>query len=76
MFSLFLIKHVVFINKSFSYSLYNNILIPQYTSIKYLGLTIDMNINFDSHISNIAYKILRTVGIISKIRYYLLKKAL
>ena len=35
-----------------------------------------MNLNFDSHISNIAHKISRTVGIISKIRYYLLKKAL
>ena len=54
----------------------NNISIPQCKSIKYLDLTIDMNLNFDFHISNIAYKISRTVGIISKIRHYLSKKAL
>ena len=35
-----------------------------------------MNINIDSHISNIAYKISGTVRIISKIKYYLPKKAL
>ena len=44
--------------------------------IKYLGLTIDMNLNFDFHILNIAYKISRTVGIISKIRHYLPETAL
>ena len=53
----------------------NNISIPQYTSIKYLGLTIDINLNFDSHISHIAYEVSRTVGIISKIIYYPLEKA-
>ena len=35
-----------------------------------------MNLNFDFHISNIAYKIPRTVGIIPKIRHYLLETAL
>ena len=35
-----------------------------------------MNLNFDSHISNIAYKISKTIRIISKIRYYLPEKAL
>ena len=54
----------------------NNISIPQCISIKYLGLIIDMNLNFGFHISNIAYKISRTVGIISKIRHYLPKTAL
>ena len=54
----------------------NNISIPQCLSIKYLGLTIDMNLNFDLHISNIAYKISRTVRTISKIRHYLTEKAL
>ena len=54
----------------------NNISIPQCISIRYLGLTIDMNLNFDFHISNIAYKTSRTVGIISKIRHYLTKTAL
>ena len=54
----------------------NNISIPQCINIKYLGLTIDINLNFDLHISNIAYKISRTVGIISKIRQYLPETAL
>ena len=54
----------------------NNISIPQCISIKYLGLTIDMNLNFDFHISNIVYEISRTVGIISKIRHYLPETAL
>ena len=35
-----------------------------------------MNLNFDFHISNIAYKISRTVGIISKIIHYLPEKVL
>ena len=48
----------------------NNIFITQCISIKYLGLTIDMNLNFDFQISNKAYKISKTVGIISKIRHY------
>ena len=45
----------------------NNISIPQCISIKYLGLTIDMNLNFDFHISNIAYKISRTVELSLKL---------
>ena len=54
----------------------NNTSIPQCISIKYLGLTIDMNLNFDYHISNIACKISKTVGIIFEIRHYLPQKAL
>ena len=54
----------------------NNTSIPQCISIKYLGLSIDMNLNFDFHISNIAYKISRTIGIIFIIRQYLPETAL
>ena len=54
----------------------NNISVPQCINIKYLDLTIDMNLNFDFHILNRAYKISRTVGIISKIRHYLPETAL
>ena len=56
----------------------NNISIPQCINIKYLRLTIDMNSNFNFHISNIAYKISRTVGngIISKVGHYLPEIAL
>ena len=55
------------LNKSFPQAnvFLNNISIPQYTSIKYLGLTIDMMLNFDSHISNITYEISTSIGIIS-----------
>ena len=35
----------------------NNISIPQYKSTNYLVLNIDINLNFDSHISNMVYKI-------------------
>ena len=66
------------LNKTFpqTNAFLNDISIPQCISIKYLSLTIDMNLNFDFHISNITYKISRTVGIISKIRHYLPEKAL
>ena len=35
-----------------------------------------MSLNFDFHISNIALKVSKTIGIISKIRHYLTEKAL
>ena len=73
----FLIKPLK-LNKPFSPTnvFLNNISVPQCINIKYLGITIDMNLNFDFHISNIAYKISKTVGIISKIRHYLPETAL
>ena len=50
----------------------------KYCNIKYLGLTIDMNLNFDFHISkkkHIKYQE-RLELRISKIRHYLPEKAL
>ena len=73
-----IIPPILLINESFPQTnvFLNNISILQCISIKYLDFTIDMNLNFDFHISNIAYKISRTVGIISKIRHYLPETAL
>ena len=49
----------------------NNSLLPFCLSAKYLGVTLDTQLNFDKHISSVENKISRTVGIISKLRHYL-----
>ena len=40
-------------------------------SIKYLGIFIDSHLNWKSHVNYIAKKINRSIGILSKLRYYL-----
>ena len=42
----------------------------QESCIKYLGIYIDSNLNWKSHIDYIAKKIKRSIGILSKLRYY------
>ena len=54
----------------------NNSLIPQNTTARYLGVTIDDKLKFDYHILNTEHKISKSVGIISKLRHFMLKKAL
>jgi len=54
----------------------NNILLPQSSSVKYLGITIDANLAFDQHIVQIEHKISRAVRIISKLKHFIPKKAL
>ena len=49
----------------------NNSPLPFSFSAKYLGVTIDTQLNFDKHISLVENKISRAVGIISKLRHYL-----
>ena len=39
-------------------------------SVKYLGITIDSNLSWKSQVNYIAIKIKRTIGILSKLRYY------
>jgi len=39
-------------------------------SIKYLGIFIDSHLNWKSHVNFIAKKIKRSIGILSKIRYF------
>ena len=45
--------------------------LPFCLSAKYLGVTLDTQLNFDKHISSVENKISRAVGIISKLRHYL-----
>ena len=61
--------------KSVSLSI-NNKSLTQEISIRYLGIYIDSNLNWKSHINFIAKKIKRSIGILSKLRYYLNSKTL
>ena len=49
----------------------NNSPLPFCFSAKYLGFTLDTQLNFDKHISSVENKISRAVGILSKLRHYL-----
>jgi hypothetical protein len=44
--------------------------IKQEKYIKYLGILLDSNLSWKYHISHLAKKIKRCIGIISKIRYF------
>lgn len=44
--------------------------------IKFLGVVIDSNLSWKTHIDNIAIKISKTVGIISRLRHYIPTKTL
>ena len=48
----------------------NNKLLKQEASIRYLGILIDLNLNWKCHITHICKNILRDIGLLSKIRYY------
>ena len=54
----------------------NNQMLIQETSIRYLGVYIDYNISWKTHITNISKKIKRSIGILSKLRYFLSSKTL
>ena len=54
----------------------NNKSLTQENSIRYLGIYIDSNLNWKSHINYIAKTIKRSIGILSKLRYYLNSKTL
>ena len=43
----------------------------QELSIKYLGVTLDSELSWKSHISFVENKIKRSIGILSKLRYYI-----
>ena len=51
--------------------LYNNKLISCKELSKYLGITIDHNLNFKSHIYTTVSKLARSVGILNKLRFIL-----
>ena len=44
--------------------------LEQKSYVKYLGLLIDSNLSWKSHIGHITSKISKTVGIIARLRYY------
>ena len=49
----------------------NQQLLKQELSIKYLGVTLDSELSWKSHISFVENKIKRSIGILSKLRYYI-----
>ena len=46
------------------------------TTCKYLGITFDSNLTWKSHINDLCLKLSKTVGILSKVRYYVSKHIL
>ena len=54
----------------------NNQSLTEENSIRYLGIYIDSNLNWKSHINYIAKKVKRSIGALSKLRYYLNSKTL
>ena len=48
----------------------NQVQIKQETSLKYLGIYIDCNLNWKSHIQHISKKIKRSIGMLCKIRHF------
>ena len=54
----------------------NNQSLTEETSITYLGVYIDSNISWKSHINYIAQKIKSSIGILSKLHYFLNTKTL
>jgi len=47
----------------------NNCILKQVTATKYLGVMIDENLNWKSHVSQIENKIKRGVGVICRLRH-------
>ena len=54
----------------------NNQSLTEENSIRYLGIYIDSNLDWKSHINYIAKKVKRSIGTLSKLRYYLNSKTL
>ena len=54
----------------------NNQSLTEEHSIRYLGIYIDSNLNWKRHINYIAKKVKRSIGTLSKLRYYLNSKTL
>ena len=49
----------------------NDKIVHKVTSTKFLGVTIDSNLSWSDHIHSICNKISRSVGILSKLKYYI-----
>ena len=44
--------------------------IQEVSSVKYLGVTFDSNLTWKNHVNELCLKLSKTVGIFSKLRYY------
>ena len=44
--------------------------------VKYLGIYIDSHLNWKIHVHNISKKVKRSIGILSKVRYYVTREIL
>ena len=56
---------------SFSLNIYvNDKLLQERACIKYLGVMIDTNLRWKEHVNYLSKKIKRSIGLLSKIRYY------
>ena len=44
--------------------------------MEYLGITVDENIKWDTHITNVSLKISRNLGIIGRVKHYLSSREL
>ena len=54
----------------------NNMKIKRSFSVKYLGVILDENLKFDNHVSYIASKPSKHIGIMSKVKYFLSSREL
>ena len=54
----------------------NSIEIKQVTSIRYLGIHVDGNLNWKEHVQYVSTKIKRSIGMLSKIRNYVTPKVI
>ena len=44
--------------------------IQEVSTVKYLGVTFDSNLTWKNHVNELCLKLSKTVGIFSKLRYY------
>ena len=45
--------------------------IQEVSTVKYLGVTFDSNLTWKNHVNELCLKLSKTVGIFSKLRYYI-----
>ena len=69
--SFILFHHSTNLNPYKTFNLkFNGVNIQQVSTVKYLGVTFDANLTWKNHIDELCMKLSKTVGIVSKLRYY------
>ena len=48
----------------------DGVIIQEVSTVKYLGVTSDSNLTWKNHVNELCLKLSKTVGIFSKLRYY------